>query len=276
MIFLVCMTSLVLAHVFTKSLVRLVTGVHQVAAGDLDVEVNVRSKDEFGDLSAAFNDMSRNLQRLAASMPQVLPGTAPTVIVDGPKTYRTSVRVASPADAGAVTATMQRWAWYAARREGLHLDEATDGFGDPDLVGTAVRSVAPTLHLSSTDIDALVTEARIERYGAGETMQTAESVPDSMRLILAGRATLTVELKNGNVFTVGTLSQGDYIGQTALARERVAAGVLAIDEVTVLRVPVASLDRLVHRKPELARDIGKAIDQQRLRATPELLADVAL
>jgi len=58
------------------------------------------------------------LQRLAAS----LPGTAPTVTVDGPKTYRTSVRVASPTDAGAVIATMQRWAWYAARREGLHLE----------------------------------------------------------------------------------------------------------------------------------------------------------
>ena len=75
---------------------------------------------------------------------------------------------------------------------------------------------------------------------------------------------------------MGTLSQGDYIGQTALTRERVAAGVVAIDEVTVLRVPVASMDRFVHRKPELARDIGKAIDQQRLRVTPELLAGVAL
>ena len=125
---------------------------------------------------------------------------------------------------------MQRWAWYAGRREGLHPDEAADGFGDLDLVGTAVRSVAPTLHLSSTDIDKLVTEARMERYGAGETMQIAESVPDGMRLILAGRATPTMELKNDTVFTVGTLSQGDYIGQTALTRERVAAGVVAIDE----------------------------------------------
>ena len=149
------------------------------------------------------------LQRLAASIPQVLPGTVPTVIVDGPKNYRTSVRVASPAEAGAVTATMQRRAWYAARREGLHLDEATDGFGDPELVGSAVRSVAPTLRLSSTDIDALVTEARIERYGAGETMQTAASVPDSLRLILAGRSNLRVALKDGSQFTVGTLSQGD-------------------------------------------------------------------
>jgi CRP-like cAMP-binding protein len=136
--------------------------------------------------------------------------------------------------------------------------------------------VAPTPHLAPADIDSLVTETRIERYGAGETMQTAASVPDSLRLILAGRSNLRVALKDGSQFTVGTLSQGDYIGQTALTRERVAAGVVAIDEVTVLRVPVASMDRFVHRKPELARDIGKAIGQQRLRATPEPLADVAL
>ena len=137
--------------------------------------------------------------------------------------------------------------------------------------------MAPTPHLAPADIDSLVTETRIERYRAGETtMQTAASVPDSLRLILAGRSNLRVALKDGSQFTVGTLSQGDYIGQTALTRERVAAGVVAIDEVTVLRVPVASLDRLVNRKPELARDIGKAIGQQRLPATPEPLADVAL
>ena len=62
MIFLVCMAALVLAQVFTRPLRRLVTGVRQVAAGDLNAEVNVGSKDEFGDLGAAFNDMSRNLR----------------------------------------------------------------------------------------------------------------------------------------------------------------------------------------------------------------------
>ncbi len=96
-----------------------------------------------------------------------------------------------------------------------------------------------------------------------------------MRLIIAGRANLTPTLADGGLFIIGVLSPGDYIGQTALTRERVAAGVVALDEITVLRVPVASLDRLVHRKPGLARDIGKAIDLQRQRATPELLADVA-
>lgn len=61
-IFLVCLASLVLAQIFVRPVRRLVTGVRQVAAGDLSVEVPIRSKDEFGDLGAAFNDMSRSLR----------------------------------------------------------------------------------------------------------------------------------------------------------------------------------------------------------------------
>ncbi len=61
-IFLVCMGALVLAQVFTKPLRRLVIGVRQVAAGDLNAESECQVKDEFGDLSNAFNDMSRNLR----------------------------------------------------------------------------------------------------------------------------------------------------------------------------------------------------------------------
>ena len=62
MIFLVCLASLILAQIFVRPVRRLVTGVRQVAAGDLTVQVPVRSKDEFGDLGGAFNDMSRSLR----------------------------------------------------------------------------------------------------------------------------------------------------------------------------------------------------------------------
>jgi methyl-accepting chemotaxis protein len=62
MIVLVCLASLILAQIFVRPVRRLVTGVRQVAAGDLSVEVQVKTKDEFGDLGAAFNDMSRSLR----------------------------------------------------------------------------------------------------------------------------------------------------------------------------------------------------------------------
>ena len=132
------------------------------------------------------------LQRLAAALPQLLPGTVPTVTVDGPKTFKTSVKVASPAVAGAVTAMLQRWAWYAARREGLHLDEATDDFADPTSPPPRYGPSRRPCTWVAADIDDLVRDARLERYGAGETVQLTGSVPDSMRLILTGRAHLTV------------------------------------------------------------------------------------
>jgi class 3 adenylate cyclase len=61
-IVIVSLLSLVLAQVFARPVRTLVGAVRQVAGGDLGVEVTSKTRDEFGDLSVAFNDMSRNLQ----------------------------------------------------------------------------------------------------------------------------------------------------------------------------------------------------------------------
>jgi len=92
---------------------------------------------------------------------------------------------------------------------------------------------------------------------------------------LTGRANLTVSAPGGGQLMVGTLASGDYLGQTALTREKVTAGVSAVDELTVLRVPVAAVDALVHSKPELARDIGRAIDLRRQRVVDAVRSGVA-
>lgn len=61
-IFVVCLASLLLAQFFARPVRRLVTGVNRIAAGDLDAQVDVNSRDEFGDLATAFNDMGRSLR----------------------------------------------------------------------------------------------------------------------------------------------------------------------------------------------------------------------
>ena len=58
----VALLSLLLAQIFARPVRRLVGAVRQVAGGDLGVEVATNTRDEFGDLSSAFNDMSRSLQ----------------------------------------------------------------------------------------------------------------------------------------------------------------------------------------------------------------------
>ncbi|MFB2599553.1 adenylate/guanylate cyclase domain-containing protein [Herbiconiux sp. P17] len=61
-IVIVSLLSLLLAQVFARPVRTLVGAVRQVAGGDLGVEVTSKTRDEFGDLSVAFNDMSRSLQ----------------------------------------------------------------------------------------------------------------------------------------------------------------------------------------------------------------------
>ncbi|WP_144875715.1 adenylate/guanylate cyclase domain-containing protein [Microbacterium sp. 1.5R] len=58
----VSLLSLLLAQVFTRPIHRLVGATHRVAEGDLDVQVPQTSRDEFGDLGSAFNDMASSLR----------------------------------------------------------------------------------------------------------------------------------------------------------------------------------------------------------------------
>ncbi len=60
-IFVVCLAAMLLARLFVRPIRRLQAGAQQISAGDYHVTLPVLSRDEYGDLTAAFNDMSRNL-----------------------------------------------------------------------------------------------------------------------------------------------------------------------------------------------------------------------
>lgn len=60
-IFIVCVIAMVLARRFVRPIKRLEEGSRQISAGDYGVVLPLRSLDEFGDLTVAFNEMSRNL-----------------------------------------------------------------------------------------------------------------------------------------------------------------------------------------------------------------------
>jgi class 3 adenylate cyclase len=60
-IFVVSLAAMLLARLFVRPIRRLEAGAQQIGAGDYHVTLPVQSKDEFGDLTVAFNEMSRNL-----------------------------------------------------------------------------------------------------------------------------------------------------------------------------------------------------------------------
>lgn len=62
MVFVICVAALLLAQVFVRPIRRLQAGTQQISAGNYDVTIPVTSRDEIGELTDAFNDMSRSLQ----------------------------------------------------------------------------------------------------------------------------------------------------------------------------------------------------------------------
>lgn len=58
----VCLLSLIFARILTRPVKRLAEAVRRVSGGEIGTSVAVESRDEFGELASAFNDMSASLQ----------------------------------------------------------------------------------------------------------------------------------------------------------------------------------------------------------------------
>jgi small-conductance mechanosensitive channel/CRP-like cAMP-binding protein len=215
------------------------------------------------------------LQRIASLVPQCHPDLTPTAIPVGDLKYRTKIPLRSPADDGDAEATFRRWIWYAARREGLHLDEAVDGFTDPDLVAAAIKAVAaPTLRLNSEQQRLMVPHAVIERYGAGELVQQDGVVPDGVSFIMSGTVLLTVDAPDGSRAEVGTLEEGSYLGYSTLIRHPVTGSSFALDEVTLVKVHRDAIEKVVHDNPKLLQEFGRALDERRARVLSVLEPEI--
>lgn len=61
MIFAICVASLFVAQAAVRPVRRLEEGTRKISSGDYEINIPVRHRDEIGDLTAAFNEMSRNL-----------------------------------------------------------------------------------------------------------------------------------------------------------------------------------------------------------------------
>ncbi|WP_269936651.1 mechanosensitive ion channel domain-containing protein [Arthrobacter sp. HY1533] len=204
------------------------------------------------------------------SLPMLAVGHQVTANYLGSAKYTVSIPVHGPSAAGEALSVYMSWLWYAARRNGLALDgDCTDPLADPARLAAAVKIAAPSLHLGDHDHEPVVSSARLERYGIGEVVLTSGTVPDQVLLVVSGRASHALEIDGGRI-EFAHAEPGEMIGQTALTRERTQAVTVAADVLTLLVIPLATIDALISRSPMLATEIGGSLELKRQ------LADEAL
>ncbi|TVS87735.1 mechanosensitive ion channel domain-containing protein [Mycobacterium helveticum] len=207
------------------------------------------------------------LSRAARALPQCKPGVLPRSVPLGGAEYRTTIGLSSPADAGAAKATFLRWIWYAARRAGLHLDDADDVFSTTERVAHALRTVvAPALRLDAEEQRSLQSCARIVRYGADEIVEDAGEVPTGMTFLVAGRVQMTAAAGDGSIVPISTLAEGSFLGLTALTRQPNLSSAYALEEVTALEIGREHLEQLVMREPLLLQNFGHILDERQTKA----------
>jgi small-conductance mechanosensitive channel/CRP-like cAMP-binding protein len=210
-------------------------------------------------------DRVRNLlSRVASTLPQCKGGSTPTAVAAGSGEYRLTIGLKSPADDGPARTTFLRWIWYAARREGLHLDGAEDDFSTPARVQAAMRTVvAPALRLSLTDQQSLTPHARIVRFGTDEVVQFAGEVPTAMTFLISGSVRLATTAEDGSVLSLSALEPGSFLGLTTLTRQPSLSSAYALEEVTALELDREHIEDLVMRSPLLLQELGRVIEDRR-------------
>jgi CRP-like cAMP-binding protein len=210
---------------------------------------------------------------VAADLPAAVPGEPATITPGRKAVYEVEIPINSPADNATSIGLFYKRLWYAARRADLHLDrDLTDNYNTPENTLDAVRRVAPALYLTQEDVEVVAPQARLERYGEGEVVQHPLVVPDGMRYIISGTASIATPIEAGAEVRFSSLHRHDVLGLTALTRQGVSSRVTATSDLAVLFVPTAVLDGLVKTRPRLARDIGQELDNRRTLAYKALVA----
>jgi hypothetical protein len=204
------------------------------------------------------------LVEVANGLPERHPDAEASAIPMGKSWYEVSIPLTTPAKAYGTLGLFRTRLWYAARRAGLHLDrDLTDNFATPERTREVLVKLAPRFYLVPDDVSALMEQGvRLERFGEGEVVQRAGTVPDGIRVIVSGAVELSVPGSQGSRVPVTQLQRDDVLGLTALTRQAVASEVVALADLAVLFVPAPVIDALVKARPALARDIGQAIDSR--------------
>lgn len=209
------------------------------------------------------DDVCRMLNRVASTLPQLRPDATPSSVATGGLNYTTSIPLRTPADDFGAKSMFLRWIWYASRRDRLHLDEAEDEFETTEQLERSIQIIAPVLRLNQDEQQELLSHTRLTRFGTDEYLQFTGQIPTRMTFIVNGRVRLLVTDDTGALIPLRTLEQGDFLGQTTLTREPVAAAACALEEVTVLQVDRDYVEELVARKPLLLQEIGRTIEERR-------------
>lgn len=215
------------------------------------------------------------LLAVADALPAKLAGESAAVIPLGDGRYQVAVPIASPADEFDTNTMLLHRAWYAGQRAGLRLDWVNPRSEEKlAYVAEQIQRIGATLGLGDEAITTMLGGARLLPFAEGETIQSANSIPNSMGFITQGAVGMYVYTEDGRRLPLRELSVGEYIGGTSLTRQRMITELVALTDTTIVAVSREAMNTIAQQDHRISRQIGDAVELRR-RTAREALAEAA-
>src|SRR5215467_15441512 len=128
----------------------------------------------------------------------------------------------------------------------------------------------------AVDKDALLSRARLRRFGAGETIFLMGSLGNSMMAVLSGDVRISVPSADGREIVLAILHENEYFGEIAMldGKER-TADARAMTSCTLAILERRDVLALFERHPGAWARMVEVLCE-RLRATDRHVAEIAL
>jgi CRP-like cAMP-binding protein len=112
----------------------------------------------------------------------------------------------------------------------------------------------------------MLAASRVLPFAEGEIIQGHNTIPEAMCFIAEGTAGMYAVTPDGAQVPIGDIGPGDFIGGSALTKQKMSVGVRATSDSVLIAVSNDAMSSIVQQSPRLARQIGDAVEIRRQAA----------
>ena len=228
------------------------------------------------------------MSRAAAAVPGVLASPSPKVFLkdfaDSAVIYEIKFWLEDESMFNDIVDGIRTNVWYAAQRHGIRIpfpirtvqiERTKSSAQDTMAVARACVRKQPFLQLlDETQLEKLLAEAKLQRFGRREKVIVQGAAGDSMFILLSGEAHVYVQA-NGTDTRVAKLRTGDYCGEMSLLTgDPRSATVIASTDCEMWEISKDVLAEILQENETLVQKLSELLAQRRME-TEGILASSA-
>jgi len=134
---------------------------------------------------------------------------------------------------------------------------------EPPTIQLALKSQEIFAHLSDDEIEAIAGDSHQIHYEAGSKIQYDTDEVDAFDIVISGVVEVSTELAGGRKIVIGELKPGDSYGLVSMFTDTpISSEWIAQTDVTLIRINLQSMKRLLEKNPYLTDRIATVVKQR--------------